>query len=110
MNHLDLLASEAHRLLDVFIAADAAFHSAPVDNHEHELDVATAADYASRIIVHVRAHAIAYQYGGAIEHLRDAISIEANPLVREHLESVLAKLRAHAGCATNEACASTSSP
>ncbi|MGL5363139.1 MAG: hypothetical protein ACRDBH_09675 [Bosea sp. (in: a-proteobacteria)] len=110
MNHLDLLASEAHRLLDLFIEADAAYHSAPVDNHKRELDVATSADYAARTVVHVRAHAIAYQYCGAIEHLRDAIRTEANPLVREHLDGVLAKLLAQTECATTEACASPSSP
>lgn len=108
MTYEELLAQESHRLLDVYLQAEVAYHLAPSDNHRQELDAATAADYASRTVARVRAHSIAYKSATAIEHMQNAIDIEQNRDTRGHLVDVMAKLLSLDVCATTDTCASSS--
>lgn len=107
MNHLDLLASEAHRLLDVHMRELDTYHRAPVNGDEHKLALAKQHASMRAVDIVVNARTRVAVYGTPCEEaLRRFVLTEQDKLVREHLEDVLAKLPTLQEHATNEACAS----
>lgn len=109
MSASELLASEARRLFELWMAKSAEYYAANSTDETPILEQSSAAEYAASVVIMVRSCVMTSEYGTAEGRMRDALSRETNRLVAEHLDDVLAKLLVSSSHATTNACDGSSS-